>query len=787
MEKDNFYANDDAEVDDENYDTNSILPSSQSSSSAIAEAIFQDDQSKNLDFNSNTNNFVNDVQEDFQILMSNRKNETNDFRLMIITLGLTLISIGILANLVFNLLVMLRKKKRQTCTTLIMFSMCFSYLIYLAFYSLKLSIYFNGDNITKYHIYDTIDNWTYGSFLCKFLSALPIAVKLISRLSILIIVFKRLFTSLICSSNSLLSSTSSIDCDYLNEEETKFKEFFIKNSVKLKSTCKINENTFESSLNDADEISNHNIDNVKSRSNRTKFNKINTIRRLFEWPIIFIIVALIWCVGFFSSWPIYSMYKLNKPAGSANDNIEAFTTNTICDSVYSFPEDANKVSDIYLNYLIYALILPCLIILILLLILSVLDLSLCNIDSNSSKSKHSNVKNIDGVIITTRGTLSASSTASTSFDEVNSSSLISGSNYGCYSVRARKHNNILVWLMFIIHLSTSLPQELYRYLQLKVDFDDENILDQYLTLILMQPLVKAKPYYAMQLIYTSEFALMPLLFLLFYLCSNSFCCGSNEKRTESNELDVNIIKKKTLCGRLKDIFYDVELSRPINHDTGLNNKSLSKRLLNTSSNSSNSRKITHYPRQLHNHNKKRINTSTISNPLMNNTATTTNNNNNSKLAFNKIQLSSHDDIQASLNEALLSITNHNLNSENKNNNSNNSNNHHVINNKLNISQRKLSSNSLKPTPFELANQSNHDQLSLNSNLTNNNHSTINKNNSNNNQSNILHIIQHPSWRCNIKQQANNSNNNNNNNNNTLNEKETANNLQLPFTYLKTNS
>jgi hypothetical protein len=764
MEKESFYANDDAEVDDENYDTNSILPDSLSSSSAIAEAIVQVDQSKNLDFNSNTNNFVNDLQQDFQVLMSNRKNETNDFRLMIITLGLSLISIGILANLVFNLLVMLRKKKRQTCTTLIMFSMCFSYLIYLAFYSLKLSIYFNGDNITKYHIYDTIDNWTYGSFLCKFLSALPIAVKLISRLSILTIAFKRVVTLLICSSTSVSSSSSSVDCDYFNEEEIKFKEFFIKNSVKLKSSSKINENTFESSLNDADESSNHNIDSVTIQPNRKKFNKFNTIRKIFEWPIIFVIVALIWAISFFSSWPIYSMYKLNRPTGSTSENIEVFTSNTICDSVYSFPEDTKKVASIYLNYLIYALILPCSFILIFLLILYVLDSNFCNIVSDSSKSRHSNIKNSSGgVIVTTRGISSGSSTDSTSFDEVNSSSLTSGSNSGCYKIRSGKHNNLLLWLMFIIHLLSSLPQELYRYLQLKVDFDDENILDQYLTLILMQPLVKARPYYAMQLIYTSEFAIMPLLFLLFYLCSNSFCC-SNKRRTESNELDVNIIKKISLCGRLRDIFYDIELSRPLSHHISESQKSLSRRLLNTSSNSSNSRKITHYPRQLHHHNKKRINTNTISNPLMNN--------NNSKIAFNKIQLSSHDDIQTSLNEALLAIKNHNLNIENKN-ASNNSNNCSVISNKLNFSQRKLSS-SLKPTPFELANQSNNEQFSLN---PTNNNST---------KSNILHIIQHPSWRCNIKQQS--VNNNNNKNNNTFSdENESSDSFQLPFNYAKTTS
>jgi hypothetical protein len=245
--QDGVYDDDDSNnsmmADDENYDTNSVMAddSPVSASAAVAEAIVQEQQGSPI------NSQASNSQDEFHEMMSSRKNETNDFRLTIISIGLTLISIGILINLIFNLLVVLRKKRRQTCTTLLMFSMCFAYLIYLAFYSLKLSIYFNGDNITKYHIYDTVDNWTYGAFLCKFLSALPIAVKLISRLSILTIVFKRVVAVLVCGNSKACEFSSERD-DHL--DDVKFKEFFIKNSVKFKSTTKLRgeRNNFETSL-----------------------------------------------------------------------------------------------------------------------------------------------------------------------------------------------------------------------------------------------------------------------------------------------------------------------------------------------------------------------------------------------------------------------------------------------------------------------------------------------------------------------------------------------------------
>lgn len=92
-------------------------------------------------------------QKDYGQIMENRNNESNEFRVMIVCFGLALISVGILANLVFSLLVMCRRRKRQTSSTIIMASMCLAYFVFLLFYCFKISVYFNGDNIIKCNSY----------------------------------------------------------------------------------------------------------------------------------------------------------------------------------------------------------------------------------------------------------------------------------------------------------------------------------------------------------------------------------------------------------------------------------------------------------------------------------------------------------------------------------------------------------------------------------------------------------------------------------------------------------
>jgi len=41
-------------------------------------------------------------------------------------------------------------------------------------------------------MYDTIDNWTYGQLMCRVASGVPILVKLLSQLTMISIVLKRL-------------------------------------------------------------------------------------------------------------------------------------------------------------------------------------------------------------------------------------------------------------------------------------------------------------------------------------------------------------------------------------------------------------------------------------------------------------------------------------------------------------------------------------------------------------------------------------------------------------------
>lgn len=69
--------------------------------------------------------------------------------------------------------------------------MSLAYVVYLALYALKVTVYLEGDNITKFHMYDIVDNWTHGQFMCRFASSLPVFVKLIVRLSMLCIALKR--------------------------------------------------------------------------------------------------------------------------------------------------------------------------------------------------------------------------------------------------------------------------------------------------------------------------------------------------------------------------------------------------------------------------------------------------------------------------------------------------------------------------------------------------------------------------------------------------------------------
>ncbi len=114
--------------------------------------------------------------------------------------------------------------------------------------------------------------------------------------------------------------------------------------------------------------------------------------------------------------------------------------------------------------------------------------------------------------------------------------------------------------MLIVHLVTSLPQEFYRYFQLNKDFNDLEVLDNYLS-VLSDPIPQAKLYYALQLLYISEALFMPALFITFFLCS------LRRVRPTRSESDADFANKKCRPSEtvfyqfLRSIFFDVELSK----------------------------------------------------------------------------------------------------------------------------------------------------------------------------------------------------------------------------------
>nr|QVK45745.1 G protein-coupled receptor [Proales similis] len=382
----------------------------------------------------------------FDSLLDSHETESGQFKQLIVSFSLTFILAGLLANSIFALLLVCRGKRQPpTCTGLFMLCMCVANLAYLVAFCLKTSTLLHGNSVSKFHIYNTIDHWTYGSFLCSLTSAAPTFCKLVLRLSLLSVVLKRALCSALAS------------CDY-------------------------------------DEWSDN-------KSSGSRFKKLKSIYRLFEWPLVLIVLAMVWSVSFFSSMPVYSAYRLN-PTGS------------VCDSVYAFPDDIRLAAYVQLNYLIYALIIPGLFMLVLLVL---------TISFSRSQSPESSESSIN------------------SSSEPNDECMQTGGS------------SLLLWLMFTLHFATSTPQEVYRYLELNSNLGDENELNRYLSSIFMQPLSKARPYYALQLLSASEFVLLPIVFILFFVCSNS-------RAARRRNSDVNIIEAYDGLGyKLKKLFYEPEL------------------------------------------------------------------------------------------------------------------------------------------------------------------------------------------------------------------------------------
>ncbi len=314
--------------------------------------------------------------------------------------------------------------------------------------------------------------------------------------------------------------------------------------------------------------------------------------------------------------------------------------------------------------------------------------------------------------------------SSNSFDETNTSRSLSSHNQSCVN---SKGNSFLLWVMLVVHLATSIPQEVYRYLELSADFKDENVMDEYFTSVLVHPILKAKSFYAMQLFYITEFVLMPIIFILFFLCSNV------NTTSKSRANDVNLIKETGTLKQLHKYFYDSELSKGKNSRKNflkINKTPISKR-----------------PNFIHN------------------------------VQNNDILLP----ISRESSMKIVKKGETNPHPKNK----------HTNNGKRSGSSSTTASSQMQATPFEIATSMSSQQSELQQTTPETSYFTNTSNTNNNNNSNVLHIIQHPSWRINIKQTPTNSLTQTKpssltGNYDFYNDDFNGNGIQLPVNYIRTN-
>lgn len=157
--------------------------------------------------------------------------------------------------------------------------------------------------------------------MCKLLAALPICCKLISRLSLFVLVLKRLvdylFTCDLTRSqdspdDSMTESSTSADADV--------------NIIRPKG------------IRSSKKGGNHHHRTIPTHTVSMGRKLARFIRSLFEWPFVSVIIVLIWigCLGV--SWPLFSSYLVR---------------DDVCDSEYRFPEDIRAVQSLWFNYLVY--------------------------------------------------------------------------------------------------------------------------------------------------------------------------------------------------------------------------------------------------------------------------------------------------------------------------------------------------------------------------------------------------------------------------------------------------
>ena len=129
--------------------------------------------------------------------------EVRMLRLTVVSIGLTLVSIGILANLLFATLAITRNRLGRSrvrplvnLTRLLMLSMCTASTLNLFFYSLKLCVYTSRGHMLKFDVLDPVYPWPFGDTLCRLVSTMPIFGKIVVRLSLLAVVVARLLVLL---------------------------------------------------------------------------------------------------------------------------------------------------------------------------------------------------------------------------------------------------------------------------------------------------------------------------------------------------------------------------------------------------------------------------------------------------------------------------------------------------------------------------------------------------------------------------------------------------------------
>jgi len=329
--------------------------------------------------------------------------EIQDFKVLIFSLAFTLISLGILLNLLFKLLIIFRRK-RQTTTTLLLFSLSSGYVLLLSVYTVKLTAYLHGDNILTFHMYDSIDNWTYGEIMCRVTSGTPMLVKLLSQFTMIAIVLKR-----------LLKAKKVCDC-----EVSEGKQPEVQLTVETIFNISISELIVSRSEDEQDmlnhedaKLSNTNKygipyqDGSSPQPHKPSLSTLNCLIKTFEWPFILILGLATWLFSLTASLPMFFNFQLSPTNGP----------NLRCNSVYKFPEDSISVRNLYLNYIIFGLALPSSFTLACLILLFVVQLKCCSRRfQNPHFSKSSALKRKHDQSATTN---SSSNSSSTSFSSVN--------------------------------------------------------------------------------------------------------------------------------------------------------------------------------------------------------------------------------------------------------------------------------------------------------------------------------------------------------------------------------